>query len=342
MGIKDMLKFFWLDLSVLAVGLVAAFARGAAVGASGGAFVLSALIIAVLEISLSFDNAVINASKLKTMAPVWRTRFLTWGILIAVFGMRFVFPIVIVSVFSGISCADVLNLALSDPDEYARHLRESHVGISSFGGAFLAMLFCEFMFDNNKTLHWIAPAEKLLKKIGRIKFAPLLISSAALVAIQPFIAQDQRTVSLAAGFAGIIAHLLIHGVSQKLEDMAQHQHAFAIKHAGLAAFLYLELIDASFSLDGVLGAFALTRDVVVITIGLSVGAFFVRSITLLLVEKHALDKLVFLTHGAYWAIGSLAAIMLVSTITQIPETITGSLGMLLILASLASSVCYKK
>ncbi len=342
MGIKDMFKFFWLDLSVLAIGLVAAFVRGTAVGAAGSAFVLSALIIAVLEISLSFDNAVINASKLRTMAPVWRTRFLTWGILIAVFGMRFVFPIVIVSVFSGISCADVLNLALSNPDEYARHLRESHVGISSFGGAFLAMLFCEFMFDNNKTLHWIAPAEKLLKRIGRIKFAPLLISSAALIAIQPFIEQEARAVSLAAGFAGIIVHLLIHGISQKLEDMAQHQHAFAVKHAGLAAFLYLELIDASFSLDGVLGAFALTRDVVVITIGLSVGAFFVRSITLLLVEKHALDKLVFLTHGAYWAIGSLAAIMLISTITEIPETITGLLGMLLILASLASSICYKK
>lgn len=342
MGIKDMFKFFWLDLSVLAIGLVAAFVRGTAVGAAGSAFVLSALIIAVLEISLSFDNAVINASKLRTMAPVWRTRFLTWGILIAVFGMRFVFPIVIVSVFSGISCADVLNLALSNPDEYARHLGESHVGISSFGGAFLAMLFCEFMFDNNKTLHWIAPAEKLLKRIGRIKFAPLLISSAALIAIQPFIEQEARAVSLAAGFAGIIVHLLIHGISQKLEDMAQHQHAFAVKHAGLAAFLYLELIDASFSLDGVLGAFALTRDVVVITIGLSVGAFFVRSITLLLVEKHALDKLIFLTHGAYWAIGSLAAIMLISTITEIPETITGLLGMLLILASLASSICYKK
>lgn len=337
-----MFKFFWLDLSVLAIGLVAAFVRGTAVGAAGSAFVLSALIIAVLEISLSFDNAVINASKLRTMAPVWRARFLTWGILIAVFGMRFVFPIVIVSVFSGISFADVLNLALSNPDAYARHLRESHVGISSFGGAFLAMLFCEFMFDNNKTLHWIAPAEKLLKRIGRIKFAPLLISSAALIAIQPFIEQEARAVSLAAGFAGIIVHLLIHGISQKLEDMAQHQHAFAVKHAGLAAFLYLELIDASFSLDGVLGAFALTRDVVVITIGLSVGAFFVRSITLLLVEKHALDKLVFLTHGAYWAIGSLAAIMLISTITEIPETITGLLGMLLILASLASSICYKK
>lgn len=342
MNLATMLKFFWLDLSVLIIGLAIAFIRGTYVHDCAFQFALSALIIAVLEISLSFDNAVINASKLKTMAPIWRKRFLTWGILIAVFGMRFVFPIVIVSIFSGISCTEVLSLALNAPDEYARHLRESHVGISSFGGTFLMMLFCEFMFDNNKAMNWIAPAEKLLKKVGRIKFAPLLVSTAALVAVQPYIPQDERLISLAAGFAGIIVHLLIHGISQKLEEMAEHKNAFAVKHAGLAAFMYLEIIDASFSLDGVLGAFALTRDVVVITIGLSVGAFFVRSITLLLVEKHALEKLVFLTHGAYWAIGSLATIMLLSTITEIHETVTGTLGMALIVASLISSIFYNK
>ena len=337
-----MLKFFWLDIIVLIVGLCIAFYRGVDTGAGGIGFLVSAFIIAMLEISLSFDNAVINATKLKTMSPIWRRRFLTWGIAIAVFGMRFVFPIVIVSIFSGISCMGVLNLALGDPDQYAYYLHEAHVGLSSFGGTFLMMLFCEFMFANNKNLHWIAPAEKLLKKIGKVKFAPTLVSTMLLLAVQPFLKPEQITISLAAGFAGIVVHLLIHGISEKLESMAEHKNAFAIKHAGLASFMYLELIDASFSLDGVLGAFALTKDVIVIAIGLSIGAFFVRSITLVLVEKKTLEKLVFLTHGAYWAIGSLALIMLLSTIQSIPEVVTGTLGMVLILASLASSIMYNK
>ena len=337
-----MLKFFWLDIIVLLAGMAVAYFRGVQVSGGGASFLISALIIAALEISLSFDNAVINASKLKTMAPIWRRRFLTWGIAIAVFGMRFVFPIVIVAVFSGISCGGVLHLALNDPERYAHYLHEAHIGISSFGGTFLAMLFCEFMFAGNKDLHWIAPAEKFLKRVGKIRFAPALIATLCLLCVQPFLAEGQNAVSLAAGFGGIVAHLFIHGASEKLEKLAERKNAFAVKHAGLAAFLYLELIDASFSLDGVLGAFALTRDVIVIAIGLSVGAFFVRSITLLLVEKHTLEKLVFLTHGAYWAIGALAAVMFVSTIGEIPEVITGLFGMFLILASLASSILYNK
>ncbi len=337
-----MLKFFWLDIIVLLTGLVIAYFRGLETTGAGFAFVVSAFIIATLEISLSFDNAVINATKLKKMSPIWRRRFLTWGILIAVFGMRFVFPIVIVAIFSGISCSGVLSLALNDPEQYAHYLEEAHVGISSFGGTFLMMLFCEFMFANDKNLHWVAPAEKLLKRVGQVKFAPTLCSTLILLAVQPFIEDGKTPVSLAAGFAGVIVHLLIHGISEKLERMAERKSAFALKHAGLAAFMYLEVIDASFSLDGVLGAFALTRDVIVIAIGLSVGAFFVRSITLVLVEKQTLEKLIFLTHGAYWAIGSLATIMIISTIQAIPEIVTGTLGMILIVASLISSILYNK
>lgn len=98
------------------------------------------------------------------MSYKWRMRFLTWGIAIAVFGMRFVFPIVIVAIFSNISCMEVLRLTLEKPDDYAKLLHESHVGISSFGGAFLMMLFCEFMFDREKSLHWLSMPEKLLQK----------------------------------------------------------------------------------------------------------------------------------------------------------------------------------
>lgn len=325
------------------VGLGLAFYRGECVGAGlGWSFMFTALVITALEVSLSFDNAVINATKLEKMSHKWRMRFLTWGIAIAVFGMRFVFPIVIVAIFSNISCMEVLRLTLEKPDDYAKLLHESHVGISSFGGAFLMMLFFEFMFDREKSLHWLSMPEKLLQKIGRSRLAPTVLTLAALGAIQPMLSGGQHWVSIIAGVVGIVAHLLIHGVSSKLESLAKQENAFALKHAGLAAFIYLELIDASFSLDGVLGAFALTKDVVVITIGLAVGAFFVRSLTIMLVEKKTLEKLVYLTHGAYWAIGSLATIMLIATFMEVPEIVTGSIGMAFILASLVSSIFERK
>lgn len=338
---REMIRYFEWSFGILLGGMILAFWRGEATASGlGFSFLLTALVISVLEVSLSFDNAVINATKLEKMSHKWRQRFLTWGIAIAVFGMRFVFPIVIVAVFADLPCRTVLGLALHNPDEYARHLEEANVGISSFGGTFLMMLFFEFMFDKNKTLNWISLPEKALRKIGRIKFAPTILTLILLALTQIALGEHERAVSMVAGVSGIIVHLLIHGISQKLEKMAAMKNEFAIKHAGLAAFIYLELIDASFSLDGVLGAFALTKDVVVIAIGLAVGAFFVRSLTIVLVEKKTLEKLLYLTHGAYWAIGALACIMLIATFHEIPEAVTGTLGMFLILASLVSSIRY--
>ena len=337
------MKYFKWSFGILIFGIIFAFWRGESVQAGlGFKDLIAALIISALEVSLSFDNAVINAAKLEKMAPIWRKRFLTWGIAIAVFGMRFVFPIVIVAVFSGITCREVLNLALHNPDEYARHLSHAHIGISSFGGAFLFMLFFEFMFDREKKIHWIRPLEKPLHKIGKSKIVPTALTLAMLGIVQIFLPREDVSMSIVSGISGIAIHLGIHGLSAKLEKMAEAKHAFAIKHAGLAAFIYLEIIDASFSLDGVLGAFALTKDVVIIAIGLAVGAFFVRSMTIMLVEKKTLDKLLYLTHGAYWAIGSLAFTMFLSTVKEVPEIITGLLGIAFILTSLVSSLKYNK
>ena len=106
-----------------------------------------------------------------------------------------------------------------------------------------------------------------------------------------------------------ITHWLEKHEAQRAKELAQ-----VAKGGGLVAFLYLELIDASFSLDGVLGAFALSQDILIITIGLSIGAMFVRSLTIMLVEKKTLDQYIYLEHGAHWAIGALAIIMFISTI----------------------------
>ena len=97
-------------------------------------------ILSVLEISLSFDNAIVNANKLKTMDPVWQRRFLTWGILIAVFGMRVIFPLAIVAVAASISPVEAVRLAWAQPDEYARIMHDAHVAIAAYGGMFLLLV----------------------------------------------------------------------------------------------------------------------------------------------------------------------------------------------------------
>ena len=104
--------------------------------------------------------------------------------------------------------------------------------------------------------------------------------------------------------------------------------------SGLGGFLYLNVLDASFSFDAVIGAFALSNNMVVIALGLSIGAMFVRSLTLLLVQKGTLAQYRYLEHGAFWAIIALGAIMLLSARFEIPETITGLIGATLIGISL--------
>jgi len=106
---------------------------------------------------------------------------------------------------------------------------------------------------------------------------------------------------------------------------------------------YLEVLDASFSFDGVIGAFAITSDVVIIMLGLAIGAMFVRSMTIYLVEKGTLDAYVYLEHGAHYAIGALALIMLASgTGLHIPEVITGLVGVAFIVWAVISSISYSK
>ena len=112
--------------------------------------------------------------------------------------------------------------------------------------------------------------------------------------------------------------------------------------AGLASFLYLEVLDASFSFDGVIGAFAITKDVVIIMLGLGIGALFVRSITIYLVKHETLSAYRYLDHGAHYAVGALATIMMLSMHFHVPEVITGLIGILFISAGIWSSVRHNK
>ena len=341
-----MFKYFIGSLIVTIFGLAAAFLWGEHVHLGTGlTCIFIASVLAILEISLSFDNAVVNAMKLEGMSPKWRHRFITWGILIAVFGMRFLFPLLVVSIFAGVNLLSVLDMALHDVNNYAHYLELAHAPIVAFGGAFLLMLFMDYFTEKNKEVHWIGFLENNIQKLHKFRgicTATTLVTLGIVLYILP---QEVRTSVLSSGIAGIITYLCIDGLAEWLEKRQEERAklcADTVKCSGLVGFLYLELIDASFSLDGVLGAFALSQDIIIITIGLFIGAMFVRSLTIMLVEKKTLKQFLYLEHGAHWAIGTLAILMFVSTFREIPEVVTGLLGLVFIISSLVSSIIHNK
>lgn len=313
----------------------------ASTGTLGGTLGLLWIIVvlSILEVSLSFDNAVVNATVLRDMDEVWQRRFLTWGILIAVFGMRILFPLAIVAIAAGLGPIDTINLSLNDPERYEQIVSSAHVGISGFGGAFLAMVGMKFFFDADKDVHWIAALERNLTKFSNVPAVEIALLLLVLWGISSLLTPEDSLTFLTAGVLGLVTFILVQGVGRLLELHEEKKRAagMAVK-SGLGGFLYLEVLDSSFSFDGVIGAFALSNNMIVIALGLSVGAMFVRSMTIHLVQKGTLAEYRYLEHGAFWAIIALGGIMLSSVVFHIPETITGLIGAALIGLSLWWSV----
>jgi hypothetical protein len=343
----SLIKDFRWSLAVTFLGFALAFAWGFNKGGMNMAFaaLTIAAILSVMEVSLSFDNAVVNAGVLKDMDEKWQQLFLTVGILIAVFGMRLVFPLLIVAIATSQGMIEVAQMALSKPDEYSAHLTDAHVGIAAFGGMFLLLVFLNFMFDNEKELHWLGFIERKLSFFGKLDMVTVLISISVLLAFQTILPESDRLVAMLAGSSGILLYIAVDSLSSLFNEESKGDAEIvseSIKRNGLMGFIYLEILDASFSFDGVIGAFAITRDVVIIMIGLMIGAMFVRSMTVYLVKKGTLDEYIFLEHGAHYAIGVLAFIMLTSMVYHVPEVITGLVGVAFIVASVISSIAHKK
>jgi len=300
-------------------------------------FLLTA-ILAVLEISLSIENAIVNAVVLKDMSHKWRERFLTWGILIAVFGMRLLFPVSLVAGMTGLSFYAVLDFALENPVKYEEYLNAAHGTISAFGGMFLLMVFLEFITDNKRKIHWLGVLERKVAQIGNLEAIEVTMALLILLCLQSFVAPDKRAAILVAGIAGLVIYAFVHSLANYLNHRFGNKSGAKLKGAGLVSFLYLEFLDASFSFDGVIGAFAITKDIVLITLGLGIGAFFVRSITIILVRKKALQKYIYLEHGAYYALGILATLMLLGIYIDIPEVMIGCVGIVVIGAAYLTSI----
>ena len=301
-------------------------------------------VLAVLEISLSFDNAIVNANKLKDMTPEWQQRFLTWGILIAVFGMRIVFPLLIVVIAANVGPWTAVVMAASQPEEYSHIMHEAHLPIAAFGGTFLMMVALTFFFDHEKDIHWVRWIEERVAAYSSIKGIEIAVVLVVMLVFSKIIMAQtgtaESTVFFHAAIWGLLTFLLVEVLGGVL-DRSQEMLAGAAK-GGFGAFLYLEVLDASFSFDGVIGAFALSSNLFVIAIGLGVGAMYVRSMTIMLVEKGTLAQYRFLEHGAFYAILILSVIMYVQTIYHIPEVITGLGGAALIGVSLWSSIRWNR
>lgn len=293
---------------------------------------LTILILVVMEVSLSFDNAVVNATVLKDMSYRWQRRFLTWGVLVAVFGMRLILPVLIVSFSAHIGIISVVQLVISNPLEYAKYLTSAHKQISSFGGVFLLMVFLKYIFDSDKEVHWIGCIERRLSAFGNIEAVEIIIVLSIILLVP--------SMSIPAGLLGLLCYVLIDGVMGFCID-GNNPSAIASSKRGLARFLYLEILDASFSLDGVVGAFAITNNIIAIMIGLGVGAAVIRTLTVRLVRGGVLQTFIYLEHGAHYGVGALAALMIASTAFNIPEAITGLSGVAFIGLSLLSSMRHK-
>jgi hypothetical protein len=302
-----------------------------------------AIILSIMEVSLSFDNAVVNASVLKTWDKFWQSLFLGVGIIIAVFGMRLLFPLVIVAQAADLGLLQVWDLALNDPTAYSMHLTNHHAEVAAFGGVFLLLVFLNFLLDDEKETHWLGKIEEKLGALGKVSSIAVLITLGTLMASLSMIEPGQKLVVLTAGLWGVLTYVGVDVISGLLEgDNKDGSVGDVVKRGGIGGFLYLEVLDASFSFDGVIGAFAITKDVVIIMLGLAIGAMFVRSMTVFLVRKGTLDEFVYLEHGAHYAIGILAVIMLVSMKYHVPEIFTGLIGVAFIAASLWSSIKHKR
>ena len=300
-------------------------------------------VLSVLEVSLSFDNAVVNATVLEDMDEIWQKRFLTWGMVFAVYGMYIVFPLAIVAVAAGLGPVEAVRLSLTDPEHYEQIVSSAHVGIAGFGGAFLGLVGLKFFFDKDKEVHWITVIEEWAARFSALPALEIVVILLSLWGVSRLLPEDQALSFLVAGLFGVIAFVLVEGLGEMLAHRDEKlKDAGTAVQRGLGGFIYLNVLDASFSFDAVIGAFALSNNMVVIALGLSIGAMFVRSLTLLLVQKGTLAEYRYLEHGAFWAILALAAIMLISARYEVPETVTGVVGAALIAISLWWSVRHKR
>lgn len=345
-------RAFRIDIVITGVALFVTFVYG------GQRAAAIAAILIVVEIVFSFDNAAVNAKYLLKLSDFWQRIFLTVGVLIAVFGMRLVFPFIVVCVSGGVSPAEAVRLAVAQgdpavPGTYGYVLLAAHPAIAAFGGTFLLMIFLDFLFDAERDSWWLSWIERPLARVGHLDTLTVLLAILAVLAAAGLLGDSAHShVILTSGMAGLATYIAVSGLAsllesretKKLEELqggTEVPSGLAMGLTGRAAlslFIFLEVLDASFSFDGVIGAFAITPDPLIIAVGLGVGAMYVRSMTVYLVRQGTLAEYRYLEHGAHWAIGALAVMLMLTLKWHIPDLAIGLIGITFISAAWYSSV----
>jgi uncharacterized protein len=301
----------------------------------GPAAAVTTLVLIAIEIAFSFDNAIINAKTLERLSPAWQRLFLTIGMVIAILGMRLVFPIVIVMVTAHLSWSQVVGDAVHHPNIYGRHLQAAHASIAAFGGSFLLVLAFYFLFNDERDVLWLKQIERPLQRIGGSTWLPPAVVVAIVLAVSFYATHGGQI--LRAGLSGVVGYTAIKLFIDSLGRLSPRGQKIYTGWAAFLAFMYLQLLDASFSFDGVLGAFAITDKVILIALGLGVGALWVRSLTVFMVRRGTLHDYRYLEHGAHYAILVLAVALLGSIFVTVPDGVTGVAGLGVIGASFVAS-----
>ena len=299
-------------------------------------------ILVVLEVTFSFDNAVINSRVLARMSPFWQKLFLTVGIFIAVFVVRFLLPILIVMLTSGHGFGEVVDMALNKPEAYGKTLHEAAPTIDAFGGTFLTMIGISYFMNRKKDIHWLARIEKRLVRAGSYENFKAFVMLGVAMILYFTVDDSLKHTVLVASILGTLLHMGLEIFGAYFEKR-QSNAAKLVGAAAFGSFMYLEILDASFSLDGVIGAFAITNDIILIIAGLGAGAIWVRSLTVYLMRAGVLSKYRYMEHGAHWAILALGAVMLIKLYhVNPPEWMVGSIGLVFIATAVGSSILEMK
>ena len=325
------------------------FAHVVAFAALLGGFIVNGVqglvvvaLLGVLEIAVSFDNAIVNATVLARMNRYWQRMFMTVGVVIAAIGMRLLLPLIIVSIGAHLTPWRAVDLAYESPERYHSLLLAAQPGIAAFGGLFLLMIALAF-FREEREVHWCPPVERHLPALLGLPAAPQAIALAFTGIAAATVPPDVRVRVVVGCLLGLVCYLAIHALSEQVADRADADGASRPRSTveGRGAFLlfvYLELLDATFSMDSVMGGFSVTVDIALITLGLAIGAGYIRALTVYVVRKGTLEEYRYLEHGAYYSIALLSVLLLWEVWRDVPDWVTACVGAVVIGLAWVTSV----
>jgi hypothetical protein len=325
------------------------FAHVVAVAALVGGYIVNGVqglvvvaLLGVLEVAVSFDNAIVNATVLARMDRYWQRMFMTVGVVIAAIGMRLLLPLIIVAIGAHLTPWRAVDLAYENPDRYHSLLVSAQPGIAAFGGIFLLMIAVAF-FREDRDVHWWPAVERRLPALLGRRGVPAVVALLFTLIAGLTVPTEVYVKVIVGCLTGLFCYTGVQLLSDRVADAADADGASRPRATvqGRGAFLlfvYLELLDATFSMDSVMGGFSVTVDIALITLGLAIGAGYIRALTVYVVRKGTLEEYRYLEHGAYYSIALLAVLLLWEIWRDVPDWLTACTGAVVITLAWATSV----